>query len=124
MKIFKIGLYALPLLLATSCKQKSTDDNQTQMIDSLKNITFESEKFADIEVLHYDIPGWDKLTLKEKKLVYYLAQAGYSGRDIYWDQNYRFNLKIRAALENIYTTCYVARTSDEWKGCEVYLIRV
>ena len=124
MKIFKIGLCALPLLIATSCQQKSTEDNQTQMIDSLKNVTFESEKFADIEVLHYDIPGWDKLTLKEKKLVYYLAQAGYSGRDIYWDQNYRFNLKIRAALENIYTTYNGDKTSDEWKAFEVYLKRV
>lgn len=124
MKIFKIGLCALPLLVATSCQQKSTEDNQTQMIDSLKNVTFESEKFADIEVLHYDIPGWDKLTLKEKKLVYYLAQAGYSGRDIYWDQNYRFNLKIRAALENIYTTYNGDKTSDEWKAFEVYLKRV
>ncbi|HLT65162.1 MAG TPA: hypothetical protein VKZ80_02290 [Flavobacterium sp.] len=124
MKIFKIGLCALPLLIATSCKQKSTDDNQTQMRDSLKNVTFESEKFADIEVLHYEIPGWDKLTLKEKKLVYYLAQAGYSGRDIYWDQNYRFNLKIRAALENIYTTYNGDKTSDEWKAFEVYLKRV
>lgn len=124
MKIFKIGLCALPLLIATSCQQKSTDDNQTQMRDSLKNVTFESEKFADIEVLHYEIPGWDKLTLKEKKLVYYLAQAGYSGRDIYWDQNYRFNLKIRAALENIYTTYNGDKTSDEWKAFEVYLKRV
>ena len=124
MKIFKIGLCALPLLVATSCQQKSTEDNQTQMIDSLKNVTFESEKFADIEVLHYDIPGWDKLTLKEKKLVYYLAQAGYSGRDIYWDQNYRFNLKIRAALENIYTTYNGDKTSEEWKAFEVYLKRV
>lgn len=124
MKIFKIGLCALPLLVATSCQQKSTEYNQTQMIDSLKNVTFESEKFADIEVLHYEIPGWDKLTLKEKKLVYYLAQAGYSGRDIYWDQNYRFNLKIRAALENIYTTYNGDKTSDEWKAFEVYLKRV
>lgn len=124
MKVFKIGLCALPLLVATSCQQKSTEDNQTQMIDSLKNVTFESEKFADIEVLHYDIPGWDKLTLKEKKLVYYLAQAGYSGRDIYWDQNYRFNLKIRAALENIYTTYNGDKTSEEWKAFEVYLKRV
>lgn len=124
MKIFKIGLCALPLLVATSCQQKSTEYNQTQMIDSLKNVTFESEKFADIEVLHYDIPGWDKLTLKEKKLVYYLAQAGYSGRDIYWDQNYRFNLKIRAALENIYTTYNGDKTSEEWKAFEVYLKRV
>lgn len=124
MKIFKIGLCALPLLVATSCQQKSTEYNQTQMIDSLKNVTFESEKFADIEVLHYDIPGWNKLTLKEKKLVYYLAQAGYSGRDIYWDQNYRFNLKIRAALENIYTTYNGDKTSKEWKAFEVYLKRV
>lgn len=98
--------------------------SETAMIDSLKQVQFEGDKFADIEVLKYDIPGWDKLTLKEKKLVYYLAEAGYSGRDIYWDQNYKFNLKIRAALENIYTHYTGDKNTEDWKKFEIYLKRV
>src|SRR5690554_6250767 len=99
-------------------------ENKSSTLDSLKNIQFESEQFADIQVLHYEVPGWEKLTLKEKKLVYYLAQAGYSGRDIFWDQNYRYNLKIRAALENIYTKYEGDKASTDWKNFEIYLKRV
>jgi len=83
-----------------------------------------AEQFADIKVLRYQIPGWEKLTLKEKQLVYYLTQAGISGRDIYWDQNYRYNLTIRKALENIYTTYKGDKTSKEWMAFELYLKRV
>ena len=55
------------------------------------------EQFADIKVLRYKVPGFEELSLKEKTLVYYLTQAGLAGRDIMWDQNYKHNLKIRAA---------------------------
>jgi len=64
------------------------------------------------------------LTLKEQKLVYYLTQAGLAGRDIMWDQNYRHNLTIRKALENVYTTYSGDKTSDNWKNFEEYLKRV
>ncbi|NHM07057.1 dihydrofolate reductase [Flavobacterium sp. CYK-4] len=81
------------------------------------------EQFADIRVLRYQIPGWDKLTLKEKLLVYYLTEAGNSGRDIMWDQHYKHNLKIRKALEKIYTN-YKGEKDDQWKEFQIYLKRV
>ncbi|WPR73288.1 dihydrofolate reductase [Flavobacterium sp. NG2] len=85
---------------------------------------YQVEQFSDIKVLRYQIPGWDKLTLKEQKLVYYLCQAGTSGRDIIWDQNYKYNLKIRKALENVYLNYKGDKTSPDWASFEVYLKRV
>ena len=75
-------------------------------------------------MLRYQISGWENLTLKEQKLVYYLTQAGLSGRDIIWDQNYRHNLTIRKALENVYNTYEGDKTSENWKSFETYLKRV
>lgn len=82
------------------------------------------EQFADIKVLRYQIPGWENLTLKEQKLVYYLTQAGTSGRDIMWDQHYKHNLKIRKALEHIHQNYSGNKTSNDWKNFEIYLKRV
>ena len=82
------------------------------------------DQFADLKILRYQIPGFDELTLKEKKLVYYLTQAGLAGRDIIWDQNYRHNLKIRNALENVYTNFSGDKTTNDWKSFEVYLKRI
>ena len=84
----------------------------------------EAEQFADIKVLRYDIPGWENLSLKEQELVYYLTQAGLAGRDMIWDQNYKNNLKIRKALENIYQTYTGDKNTSDWKNFEVYLKRV
>ncbi|KQB39136.1 Dipeptidyl-peptidase III [Flavobacterium daejeonense] len=81
------------------------------------------EQFADIKVLRYQIPGWENLTLKEQKLVYYLTQAGYSGRDIIYDQDYKYNLRIRKALENIYVNYKGDKNSEEWKNFEIYTKR-
>ncbi len=85
---------------------------------------YEVEQFADIKVLRYQVPGWEKLTLKEQKLVYYLTQAGMAGRDIHWDQNYKHNLKIRKALESIYENYKGDKASEDWKNFEIYLKRV
>ncbi|WP_341221583.1 dipeptidyl-peptidase 3 family protein [Polaribacter atrinae] len=82
------------------------------------------EQFADVKVLRYEIPGFEELTLKEKELVYYLTQAGLSGRDIMWDQNYRYNLSIRKALENINQNYTGDRESDEFKSFKTFLKRV
>ena len=85
---------------------------------------FFAEKFADIQVLRYQIPGFDELSLDQKKLVYYLTQAGLAGRDIMYDQNYRHNLSIRRALENIYTNFNGDKNSENWKNFELYLKRI
>ncbi len=98
--------------------KKVVSANQAQ------NFQYEVEQFADIKVLRYQVPAWNKLTLKEKQLVYYLTQAGTCGRDIMWDQNYRHNLKIRKALENIYTKYQGNKNAPEWKNFVVYLKRV
>ena len=78
-----------------SCTKVAENENGNKF-------SYFSEQFADLKILRYQIPGFDKLTLDQKKLVYYLSQAGLAGRDIMYDQNYRHNLKIRKALENIY----------------------
>ena len=85
---------------------------------------FFAEKFADIQVLRYKIPGFDELSLNQKKLVYYLTEAGLAGRDIMYDQNYRHNLSIRRALENIYTNFNGDKNSENWKNFELYLKRI
>ncbi len=89
-----------------------------------ESFSYTSEQFADIGILRYTIPGWDKLTLNQKILVYYLTEAGYAGRDIIWDQNYRYNLEIRNALEHIVTHYTGDKTSAEWAEFMVYTKRV
>ena len=111
-----------------SCKSDSSSDiamdSNFITLNSEANFPIKVTQFADLKVLRYQIPGWENLTLKEQKLVYYLTQAGLSGRDIMWDQNYRHNLTIRNALERVYTTFEGDKTSDDWVAFEVYLKRV
>lgn len=82
------------------------------------------DQFADLGVLRYTIPSWDHLTLNQKQYVYYLTEAGYSGRDIIWDQNYRYNLSIRKALDGIVANYKGDKTTKEWEAFMVYTKRV
>jgi dipeptidyl-peptidase III len=110
-----------------SCKNdsnKTEPSNEELVTMSNDKFEYKVEQFADIKILRYQIPGWENLTLKEQKLVYYLTQAGLSGRDIIWDQNYRYNLKIRKALEQIYTNYEGDKTTEDWNAFEMYLKRV
>jgi len=106
------------LLLITGSYSCSSPD-----IKKVK-FNFFAEKFADIQVLRYQIPGFDELSLNQKKLVYYLTEAGLAGRDIMYDQNYRHNLSIRRALENVYTNFNGDKNSENWKNFEIYLKRI
>ena len=81
-------------------------------------------RFADIEVLRYQIDGFEALPLKRKLLVYHLSQATLAGRDIIFDQNGRYNLRIRHILETIYTHYEGVRETDEFVALEEYLYRV
>ena len=120
-------LYTLVLTATVlfSCKNdpKPADAN---VVNEEQPATFDYnvEEFADIKILRYQIPGWDQLTLKEQKLVYYLTQAGLAGRDIIWDQNYRHNLTIRKALEQVYTNYAGDKTTDDWKAFDTYVKQV
>ena len=102
----------------------TTENGDYYTPSSENEFEYKIDQFADLKVIRYQIPGWDELTLKEKKLVYYLTQAGLSGRDIMYDQNYRHNLAVRSALENIYSNYTGDRSSDDWMEFETYLKRV
>ncbi|MDP2686566.1 MAG: dihydrofolate reductase [Aequorivita sp.] len=112
-------------LLFFSCKENKENKEVAQMeYTPASDFDYNVEQFGDIKVLRYQIPGWEKLTLKEQTLVYYLTQAGLAGRDIMWDQNYRHNLTIRKALENIYTNYKGDKTTADWNNFETYLKKV
>lgn len=85
---------------------------------------YSDEKFADIQMLRYVVEGFDSLSPKEKALVYCLQEAALCGRDILFDQNCRYNLRIRKALETVYTDYGGDRGGRDFKAMEVYLKRV
>ncbi|MBN2818616.1 MAG: dihydrofolate reductase, partial [Bacteroidales bacterium] len=82
------------------------------------------EQFADLRILKYKVPGFENLSLKQKKLVYFLSQAAICGRDILYDQNGKYNLLARKSLENIYKTYSLERKGKEWDEFVIYLKRV
>ena len=112
-------LFSITLLI--SCKQQPEVIEQKSEAEPFNYLV---EQFSDIKVLRYQIPGFEELSLNQKKLVYFLSQAGLAGRDIMYDQNYRYNLKIRRSLENIYTTYTGDKTTEDWKNFELYLKKV
>ena len=85
---------------------------------------YAGERFADIQMLRYQVPGFDELTLRQKTLIYYLSQASLLGRDILWDQNGRFNLRLRCILEAVYTHFSGDRSSADFAAFAVYMKRV
>lgn len=82
------------------------------------------EQFADLQILRYHVPGFESLSLQQKELVYYLTEAALQGRDILFDQNGKYNLRIRKLLEAVYTGYQGDRTTEEFKALETYLKRV
>ncbi|MCX6267944.1 MAG: dihydrofolate reductase [Bacteroidetes bacterium] len=83
-----------------------------------------TEQFADAKILRYQVPGFEDLSLSQKKLIYYLSRAALCGRDITYDQNYKMNLLIRRTLEVIYRDFSGDRSSEDYKKFVVYLKRV
>ena len=104
-----MGLIALAL---TSCTEQP------------KEAAWIVDKFDDIKVIRYEVPEFENLPLNEKLLIYYLAEAAKCGRDIMFDQNFKYNLTIRRALEQIYTTYEGDKSCPEFTAMEKYLKKV
>lgn len=85
---------------------------------------YNNERFADLQMLRYKVPGFDQLSLRQKTLVYYLSEAALCGRDILFDQNGAYNLRIRKMLETVYTDYQGDRNSADFKAMETYLKQV
>ena len=106
------GFFAMGVLMLTSCSEAQNAE-QPWIVD----------RFDDIKVIRYEVPAFENLTLEEKELVYYLSEAAKCGRDILFDQNFKYNLAIRRTLETIYTESEV-KTGDEFAAFEKYLKKV
>lgn len=91
---------------------------------SENSFSYTVEQFADLQILRYRVPGFEQLSLRQKRLIYYLSQAALEGRDILFDQNGKYNLQIRRLLEAVYTHFEGDRTSEPFRALEVYLKRV
>lgn len=114
-------------LTGSSCNNSSNststakDTTATASNDGYDN-SFDvmAQSFADIQVLRYQVPGFNSLSLQQKKLAYYLYEAALCGRDIIYDQKSKYGILLRKTLENAYSTYKGDKNADDWKKFEVY----
>ena len=104
--------------LLTACSGSKTTTAEADKFD------YTVEQFADLQILRYRVPGFENLSLQQKEPVYYLTEAALQGRDILFDQNGKYNLRIRRTLEAIYTGYKGDKNTPDFKAMEVYLKRV
>jgi dipeptidyl-peptidase-3 len=113
----KLFIFTSLLLMLCACTPSAKSPSGGEF-------AWQVDRFADIKILRYQVPGWESLSLQQKELVYYLSQAALCGRDIVFDQNYKFNLSIRHTLEAIYMHYTGPRDTPQWNEFMVYLKRV
>ncbi len=111
-------------MMLVSCGDagKKEDNAQSAPVSSGYDSTFkvEAESFADLQLLRYEIPGWNELSLQQKQLSYYLYEAALCGRDIIYDQKSKYGIMLRKTLEAAYGTYNGDKNSDDWKKFETY----
>ena len=110
----------LPMLSA--CGGRSDKPSDTPLADS--SYQWEVDRFEDLRILRYRIPGWDRIPLRQKELAYYLTMSAMAGRDIVWDQNHRHNLRIRRAIEAIVADRGTGDEGPEWEAFMTYAKQV
>ena len=118
-------LYALGLatVLLISCNPKSkTSESEAVTYDA--SFVVEAEAFADLQILRYEVPGFNQLTLQQKQLAYYLYEAALSGRDIIYDQKSKYGLLVRKTIEAVYENYKGDKNDTSWKQFEAYCGRV
>lgn len=106
----------------TTIDANAGNQKETTVKDSA--FVYQTEQFADIRILRYQVPGFDELSLQQKTLLYCLSEAALCGRDILWDQNYKFNLLVRKTLENISASYKGDKNTPEFGKFMEYAKRV
>lgn len=110
------------LLASTLLLNQSADAQQKKA--TAPGFKVMAESFADLQLLRYQVPGWEELSLQQKTLAYYLYEAALSGRDIYYDQANKYGLTLRKTIEAIYNSYKGDRSTAAWKQFETYAGRV
>ena len=112
----KKTLLTAAVLAAVSLNSCMTQENE--------KFDYNVDRFADIQVLRYQVPGFEQLTLNQKIYVYYLTEAAIYGRDILFDQHGKYNLQIRKLLENIYQNYSGDKNSADYAAMVKYMKQV
>lgn len=113
------------LFLLAACTGNKTENQTVTVDDGIdSNFVYKVDRFADIEILRYPVPGFNSLSLQQKELIYYLSQAALEGRDILFDQHNRYNLTIRRVCEGVYENYMGDKSSEDWKNFEIYLKQI
>ncbi len=128
MKKWSLPVMALIGMQAVSSCNNSSETNTGSNTDTVATapasydttFTVEAEAFGDLQLLRYQIPGWNELTLQQKQLAYYLYEAAMCGRDIIYDQKSKHGIMLRKTMETIYNTYNGDKNSEDWKKFEVY----
>lgn len=129
MNFMKIAGLAILMAVAAGCGSNSTKTGTAETKDSVKaastdnDFVYQVDQFADLRILRYKVPGFNELSVKQKELVYYLYEAALSGWDIYYDQNYKYNLTVRKTLETIVGTYKGDKNTEDYKMFLVYAKR-
>jgi len=133
----KLSLIAISLNIAitlSACTDQSSKENmhsakeviETQQVTTkpADDFIWQADRFADLRVLRFQVPGFTELSLKNKELLFYLHKAALAGRDITWDQNYKYNLVVRHTLEAIINGYSGDRSTTEFIKFNEYTKRV
>jgi len=116
--------YQFLTLMSISAVLMSCGHRQKEDQEKKNDFKFLTEQFGDAKILRYQVPGFEDLSLKQKKLIYYLSQAAICGRDITFDQNCRYNLLVRKTLESIYLYYEGDKNTEDYKNFVIYLKKV
>ncbi len=125
-KIYTLIICLMSIFFLACNQSTNMNDNPKDAIVADSTVTYDSsfkveaQSFADIQVLRFEVPGFDQLSLQQKKLAYYLSQAALAGRDIFYDQKSKYNIMLRKTLENMYSTYNGDKNSDDWKKFQTY----
>jgi len=109
---------AMGIVLLTSCGHKGSKGAENG------DFSYIADRFEDISVLRYRLPGFEQLTPAEKEFIYYLSEAALCGRDIFWDQNFRYNIPVRKTIEAVIASYGGDRETDEFRAFITYAKRV
>jgi len=120
----KLGVMLLSGAMIFGSCQQNKDSQKEQTEKGEAKFEVNAESFADLQLLRYQVPGFDELTLQQKTLAYYLYQAALSGRDIYYDQANKYGLTLRKTIEAVYGTYKGDKNSEDWKKFQTYAGRV
>ncbi len=129
MKLLKIVGLTTVMAIAAGCGSNNSEKETTPKNDSIQpdaqvEFKYSADQFADLRILRYNVPGFNELAPKQKELIYYLYEAALCGRDIAYDQNYKYNLTIRKTIEAIVGSYSGDKDSEAYKSFLVYAKRV